>query len=58
MIDRSKKIAGRFYATAGGRRPVRESLLAILLHGFENKTQKTPQHDIELALKRKQEIER
>jgi phage-related protein len=37
---------------------VRESLLAILLHGYEKKTQKTPQHDIELALKRKQEIER
>jgi phage-related protein len=116
MIDRSKKITGRFYAAASGRRPVREWLLAlskddrsvigrdiqkvefgwpigmpycrplgrglsevrsdlpggriarvifcivagemILLHGFEKKTQKTPQHDIELALKRKQEIER
>jgi phage-related protein len=30
----------------------------VLLHGFEKKTQKTPTHDIELALKRKQEIER
>ena len=29
----------------------------VLLHGFEKKTQKTPQHDIELALRRKQEIE-
>lgn len=29
----------------------------VLLHGFEKKTQKTPQRDIELALKRKQEIE-
>jgi phage-related protein len=29
----------------------------ILLHGFEKKTQKTQQRDIELALKRKQEIE-
>ena len=29
MIDRSKKIVGRFYATAGGRRPVREWLLAL-----------------------------
>ncbi len=115
MIDRSKKIAGRFYATAMGRRPVREWLLAlskddrrivgrdiqkvefgwpigmpycraigkglwevrsdlsggriarvvfcivagemILLHGFEKKTQKTPQRDLELALRRKQEIE-
>ena len=28
-----------------------------LLHGFEKKTQKAPQHDIELALKRKREIE-
>jgi len=114
MIDRSKKIAGRFYATASGRRPVREWLLdlskedrwvigkdiqkvefgwpigmpycrplghglwevrsdlaggrvarvifciidgeMVLLHGFEKKTQKTPTHDIELALKRKREI--
>jgi phage-related protein len=30
----------------------------VLLHGFEKKTQKTPQRDIELALKRKQDIER
>lgn len=29
----------------------------ILLHGFEKKTQKTPRHDIELARKRKQEID-
>lgn len=29
MIDRSKKIVGRFYATASGRRPVREWLLAL-----------------------------
>jgi phage-related protein len=115
MIDRSKKITGRFYATASGRRPVREWLLdlqkedrrnigrdiqkvefgwpigmpycrslghglsevrsdlpggriarvifcivadeMVLLHGFEKKTQKTPQRDIELALKRKKEIE-
>ena len=115
MIDRSKKIAGRFYETANGRKPVREWLLAlskddrrvigkdiqkvefgwplgmpycrplggglwevrsdlkggriarvvfcivrgemILLHGFEKKTQKTPPHDIELAQRRKREIE-
>jgi phage-related protein len=115
MIDRTKKIAGRFYATSAGRRPVREWLLAlskedrriigrdiqkvefgwpiampycrplgrgffevrsnlpggriarvifciegsemVLLHGFEKKSQKTPPHDIELALKRKREIE-
>ncbi|HZQ14663.1 MAG TPA: type II toxin-antitoxin system RelE/ParE family toxin [Pseudolabrys sp.] len=30
----------------------------VLLHGFEKKSQKTPTHDIELALKRKREIER
>ena len=30
----------------------------ILLHGFEKKTQKTPPHDIALARKRKQEIDR
>ncbi|MEW6450850.1 MAG: type II toxin-antitoxin system RelE/ParE family toxin [Pseudomonadota bacterium] len=115
MIDRSKKIVGRFYASATGRRPVREWLLAlskddrriighdiqkiefgwpigmpycrslgrglwearsdltggriarvvfcivagemVLLHGFEKKTQRTPARDIEIALKRKQEIE-
>ncbi len=115
MVDRSKKITGRFYASANGRRPVREWLLEltktdrriigkdiqkvefgwpigmpycrplghglwevrsdltggriarvifciadgemVLLHGFEKKTQKTPTRDIELALKRKQDIE-
>ena len=30
----------------------------VLLHGFEKKTQKTLPHDIELARKRKQEIDR
>ena len=29
MIDRSKKITGRFYAAASGRRPVREWLLDL-----------------------------
>jgi phage-related protein len=29
----------------------------VLLHGFEKKSQKTPQQDIELALKRRREIE-
>ena len=29
MIDRSKKITGRFYANANGRRPVREWLLSL-----------------------------
>ena len=29
----------------------------VLLHGFEKKTQKTPAHDIELALGRKREID-
>ena len=115
MIDRSKKITGRFYTKAGGRKPVRDWLLAlskedrrvigrdiqkvefgwpigmpycrafgyglwevrsdliggriarvifcivngemVLLHGFEKKTQKTPPRDIELALRRKLEIE-
>ena len=28
----------------------------ILLHGFIKKTQKTPQQDIDLALKRKREV--
>lgn len=115
MIDRSKKITGRFFTAANGRRPVREWLLdlskndrrligkdiqkvefgwpigmpycrplghglwevrsdltsgriarvmfciergeMVLLHGFEKKTQKTPQRDIDLALTRKREIE-
>jgi len=115
MIDRSKKITGRFYALASGRRPVRDWLLQldkddrrivgrdiqkvefgwplgmpycrplghglwevrsdltsgriarvifcivggemVLLHGFEKKTQKTPQQDIALALRRMKEIE-
>jgi phage-related protein len=30
----------------------------VLLHGFEKKSQKTPPHDIELARKRKQEVDR
>jgi phage-related protein len=29
----------------------------VLLHGFEKKTQKTPPQDIDLALRRKREIE-
>lgn len=28
----------------------------ILLHGFEKKSQRTPSHDIELALKRRREV--
>jgi phage-related protein len=114
MIDRSKKIAARFYLTAAGARPVRDWLLElprddrriigkdiqkvefgwpigmpycrslghglwevrsdlsggriarvifaiiagemILLQGFEKKSQKTPTHDIELAVKRRREI--
>jgi phage-related protein len=116
MVDRSKKITGRFYMSAAGRRPVREWLLRlsksdrqvigkdiqkvefgwpigmpycrslglglwevrsdliggriarvvfcivggemVLLHGFEKKTQKTPAVDIDLAIKRKKDIER
>jgi len=114
-VDRSKKITGRFYAAANGRRPAREWLLElskadrrvigkdiqkvefgwpigmpycrslgqglwevrsdlpggrigrvifcivenemVLLHAFEKKAQKTPRREIELALKRKREIE-
>jgi len=115
MIDRSKKITGRFYMSASGRRPVRDFLLdlskddrriigkdiqkvefgwpigmpycrslasglwevrsdisggriarvifciadgeMILLHAFIKKTQKTPPQDIDIARKRKREIE-
>ena len=61
MIDRSKKITGRFYATASDRRPVRVIFCIVhgemvLLHGFEKTTQKTPAHDIDLAFRRKREI--
>lgn len=114
MTHRPKKIAARFYETAGGRLPVREWLLGltrddrrvvgtdlqkvefgwpigmpycrplsgglwevrsdisdgrtarvifcivagemILLHAFVKKTQKTPQSDMSLALKRKREV--
>jgi phage-related protein len=31
---------------------------AVLLHGFIKKTQRTPKADIDLALRRKQELER
>ena len=116
MIDKLKKITGRFYANSLGTRPVRDWLLdlsrddrrtigadiqrvefgwplgmpycralghglwevrstlaggriarvifviidgeMVLLHGFEKKTQKTPQADIDLALKRKREVEK
>lgn len=115
MIERSKKLQARFYATAKGRKPVREWLLElaeedrrtvgkdiqkvgfgwpiglpycrplgaglwevrsaltdggigrviftiiagaiVLLHGFVKKTRKTPAQDIDLALKRKREVE-
>jgi phage-related protein len=115
-FDRSKKITGRFYMSASGRRPVREWLLErskddrrvvgkdiqkvefgwpigmpycrplgrglwevrsdlsggriarvifcivdgemVLLHGFGKKSQKTPAQDIELALRRKKEVDR
>ena len=30
----------------------------VLLHGFIKKTQKTPQHDMEMALKRAKEIKK
>lgn len=115
MASHWKKLTGRFYASATGRKPVRDWLLElskddrliigrdiqrvefgwpigmpycrplrgglwearsdlpggriarvifcivgeemVLLHGFEKKTQKTPPRDIELALKRKREID-
>ena len=44
------RIARVIFAIVGGE--------MVLLHGFEKKTQKTPMHDIELALRRKREIER
>ncbi|HUI14702.1 MAG TPA: hypothetical protein VL048_14685 [Xanthobacteraceae bacterium] len=59
MIDRSKKITARFYATVAGQAPVGTWLLELLkAHrrsrladgNAEQKTQKTPPQDIELAL--------
>lgn len=60
----------RFHATAQGREPVREWLqglvaidrkatgpLMVLLHGFVKKSQKTPQTDLELALRRLKEVQ-
>jgi len=44
------RIARVIFSTLGGE--------MVLLHGFEKKSQKTPVHDIELALKRKREITR
>lgn len=113
--DRSKKIAARFYVSAGGKTPVRDWILGlesgdrrvvgkdiqkvefgwpigmpycrplgrglwevrsdisagriartlfciidgdmVLLHAFIKKTQKTPQQEIDLALRRKKELE-
>jgi phage-related protein len=115
MIERTKKLTARFYATGIGRKPVREWLLElsehdrrsigkdiqkvefgwpigmpycrplqhglwevrsdlsdgrigrvifcissgemVLLHGFVKKSQKTPSHEIDLALKRKKELD-
>ena len=115
MIERTKKLAARFYATGTGRKPVREWLMElsendrrfigkdiqkvefgwpigtpycrplghglwevrsdltdgrigrvifcigngemVLLHGFVKKSRKTPPQEIDLALRRKKELE-
>jgi phage-related protein len=44
------RIARVIFAIVGGE--------MILLHGFEKKSQKTPSSDLDLALKRKREIEK
>ena len=44
------RIARVIFCVAEGR--------MVLLHGFEKKTQKTPQADLELARKRQKEVER
>jgi phage-related protein len=43
------RIARVIFCIAGGE--------MVLLHGFEKKTQKTPPRDIDLALRRKRDIE-
>lgn len=43
-----RRIARTIFTIAGGE--------MILLHGFEKKTQKTPKHDVELAMRRKRDI--
>jgi len=44
------RIARVIFAIVGGE--------MILLHGFEKKSQKTPSSDLDLALKRKREIDK
>ena len=44
------RIARAIFCVSAGR--------MVLLHGFEKKTQKTPQSDLELARKRQKEIDR
>jgi hypothetical protein len=46
MIDRPKKITGRFYASAAGRRPVREWLLERLKDEKEGLGLHRPQRDV------------
>ena len=55
--DRNREYLGSFTQVLSNR-AVNEIKGGYSHYGFENKTQKIPQHDIELALKRKQEIER
>jgi phage-related protein len=67
MADRDAFGTGAWGRPLGGpqqpdKRPFARVLFCIegrrmvLLHGFIKKTQKTPQSDLNLALKRKQEI--
>lgn len=68
MVDRhallppawTRPVGGRSNLTDGKIGRVIFSILAgeiILLHGFVKKTQRTPPQDIDLALKRKRELE-
>jgi len=67
-----KILAAIFYRTAAGSEPVRDWLnglshdvrrvvgqdfATVLLHGFTKKTQQTPDQELDLAVKRKEEIE-
>jgi phage-related protein len=47
-LDKSSRIARVIFCMGGGH--------MILLHGFIKKTQKTPQADMDLALKRVKEV--
>ena len=53
----AQKIPLVFFSTSAGHKPVRD-WLKVALHGFIKKTRTTPDEDLELARKRKKELDR